>query len=157
MRIIKATAEHADMVGYIHSNAWKSAYQDIFPKEYLEADTIDKRKEEFKASLAYDNIAYYLVFEDDNAAGIVKILTENSVCEVAAVYFLEEYRNKGYGTETLTYIKNIYQDHRIVLWVLKENLKARQFYEKNRFAATGESRTIHRGDEYVQVKYEMWN
>ena len=69
-------------------------------------------------------------------------------------YFLEEYRNRGYGTETLSYLRNIYQGCRIVLWVLKDNLKARKFYEKNQFAETGETRTINRGNEYIQVKYE---
>lgn len=154
MQIIKATLEHADLIGYIHSNAWQSAYRDIFPKEYLAADTIAGRKAEFIDSLAYDNINYYLVSVDDNAVGIVKVKTEDKKCEVSALYFLEEYKNRGFGTETLSHIKNIYQGCRIVLWVLKDNLKARKFYEKNRFVETGETRTIDRGNEYIQVKYE---
>lgn len=155
MKIFKATPEYADLLGFIHSNAWRSTYRDIFPKEYLATDTVGKRKEEFMDSLAYDNIQYYLVFVDDDAVGIVKVLTEDNVCEVSAIYFLEEYRNKGYGTETLSCLKNIYHGYRIVLWVLQANMKARRFYEKNCFAATGETRIIYRGDEYVQVKYEM--
>lgn len=42
MKMIKAVSEHAELVGYTHSNAWKSTYHDIFPKEYLEMDSIDK-------------------------------------------------------------------------------------------------------------------
>lgn len=45
MKMIKAAAEHAELVGYVHSNAWKNTYQDIFPEEYLEMDTVEKRKE----------------------------------------------------------------------------------------------------------------
>lgn len=154
MQIIKATIEHAEIIGYIHSNAWQSTYRDIFPKEYLAADMIAGRKAEFMDSFTYDNIHYYLVSVDEGAVGIVKVKTEDNVCEISALYFLEEYRNRGCGTETLSYLKNIYQGYRIVLWVLKDNLKARKFYEKNRFAETGETRTIDRGNEYIQVKYE---
>lgn len=155
MKIIKAAAEHAELVGYVHSNAWKSTYQNLFPKQYLEMGTIERRKEEFLNSVTNDNIQYYLVLENDIAVGIIKILTGNNICEIASIYFLTEYRNKGYGTETLNYLKKIYPEHMIFLWVLKENVKARHFYDKSGFKETGETRMIHRGNEYVQIKYEM--
>ncbi|MBD5508687.1 MAG: GNAT family N-acetyltransferase [Lachnospiraceae bacterium] len=155
MKIISATIEHVDMVGYVHSTAWKSTYQNIFSKEYLGTDTIDKRKEEFMASLANDNIQYYLVSDNDNAIGIVKLMTEDNICEVSSIYFLKEHRNKGYGTETINYLKKKYHDNRIVLWVLENNVKARKFYKKNQFMETGETRVIYRGNEYMQVKYEL--
>ena len=44
MKIIRATKEHAELVGYVHSNAWKSTYQNLFPKQYLEIDTVEKRR-----------------------------------------------------------------------------------------------------------------
>lgn len=75
MKIIKAAAEHADLVGFIHSNAWRSTYQDIFPKEYLITNTVDKRK--------------------------------------------EEYRNSGYGTETLSQLKNIYLGYKFILFRMR--------------------------------------
>lgn len=88
MKIIKAASEHAELVGYVHSNTWKSTYRDLFPKQYMEMDTAEKRKEEFLNSVTNDNIQYYLVLEND-------------------------------------------------------------------FVETGETRIIHRGDEYIQMKYEM--
>lgn len=155
MKIIRATIEHVDMVGYVHSNAWKSTYQNIFSKEYLETDTINKRKEEFMDSLDNNNIQYYLVTENDNAIGIVKLVTKDNICEISSIYFLKKYRNKGYGTETINYLKKKYHNYRIVLWVLKNNLNARRFYKKNQFVETGETRVIYRGKEYEQIKYEM--
>lgn len=155
MKIIRATKEHAELAAYVHANAWKSTYQALFPKQYLEMDTVEKRKEEFLNSVTNDNIQYYLVFENEIAVGIVKILTGNGICEIASLYFLTEYRNKGYGTETLNYLKKIYHDCIIILWVLQENVGAREFYEKNHFVETGETRMIHRGDEYMQIKYKM--
>lgn len=155
MKIIRASIEHVNMVGFVHSTAWKSTYQNIFSKEYLGTDTIDKRKEEFLDSLANDNIQYYLVSENDNAIGIVKLMTEDNICEISSIYFLKGHRNKGYGTETINYLKKKYRDYKIVLWVLENNAKARQFYKKNRFRETGETRVIYRGNEYIQVKYEM--
>lgn len=58
MKIIRATKEHAELVGYVHSNAWKSTYQNLFPKQYLEMDTVERRKEEFLNSATNDNIQY---------------------------------------------------------------------------------------------------
>ncbi len=155
MKIIRASIEHADMVAYVHSTAWKSTYQNIFSKEYLRTDTIDKRKEEFLDSLAHDNIQYYLISENHNAIGIIKLMTEDNICEISSIYLLKEHRNKGCGTEAINYLKKQYRDYRIVLWVLEKNTKARRFYKKNLFEETEETRVIYRGNEYIQVKYEM--
>lgn len=155
MNIIRATIEHVDLVGYVHSTAWKSTYQNIFSKEYLSTDMIDKRKEEFMDSLANDNIQYYLVFENDIAIGIVKLIMEDNICEISSIYFLKEHRNKGYGTETIKYLMKKYYDKRIVLWVLENNVNARLFYKKNHFLETGDTKMIYRGNEYMQVKYEL--
>lgn len=155
MEIIRATIEHVDMVGYVHFNAWKNTYQNLFSKEFLKTDTIDKRKKEFLDSLTNENIQYYLVFEHDNAIGIIKLIIKDSLCEISAIYFLKEYRNKGYGSKTINYLKKKYSNYKIILWVLKNNMSARQFYKKNRFLETGETRVIYRGNEYIQIKYEL--
>lgn len=43
MEIIKADIRDADVVGYVHSTAWKQAYADVFAEEYLKEDTPEKR------------------------------------------------------------------------------------------------------------------
>ena len=155
MNIIEATYDDADLVGEIHSLAWKQAYKDIFPTEYIMADTTEKRKQEFLESFRKESCKYYLVYENGCCAGVVKAILDNSVCEISSIYFLNEYRNKGLGTETITQLKEIYKDYRIVLWTLEMNTVARKFYEKNGFVITANRRSIDRGKGFVQVQYEF--
>lgn len=88
-------------------------------------------------------------------AGVVKVILDNSICELSSIYFLQEFRNRGLGTETITQLKEIYKDYRIVLWTLEINTAARKFYEKNGFVHAVNVRSINRGKEFVQVQYEL--
>ena len=155
MNIMEATYDDADLVGEVHSLAWKQAYKNIFPIEYIMADTAEKRKQEFLEALYKENCKYYLVYENDSCAGMVKVILDNSMCEISSIYFLQEFRNKGLGTETIKRLIEIYMDYRMVLWTLEINTVARRFYEKNGFVETLNTRCINRGKEFVQVQYEL--
>lgn len=155
MKMIEATYEDADLVGEVHSLAWKQTYEDVFPEEYIITDTEEKRKQEFLEALCKKNFKYYLVYENDSCVGVVKVILNNSMCEISSIYFLREFRNKGLGTETITQLKEVYEDYRIVLWTLEINTMARGFYEKNGFVITANRRSINRGKEFVQVQYEF--
>lgn len=158
MKIIEADKAHADIIGYIHSTAWKQTYRNIFPSEYLNSDTADQRRQEFLKSYKSSSVHYYLVCEDKTAAGIVKIETKNVwECEVSAIYILESCRNNGCGTEIIRFVKSNFEDYEIIIWVLEENVKAKSFYEKNNFDLTDKSRRIWRGNYYRQVQYESWH
>ena len=76
------------------------------------------------------------------------------ITEIASFYMLEKYRNKGYGKQTIEYLKKELLPKRIRLWVLKDNAKAIKFYETNGFAFSGNTRLIDRGLSYVQLQYE---
>ena len=91
MNMIEATFSHADIVGKIHSLAWRQAYEEIFPAEYIAADTPENRKKEFLDALQTDNHKYYLVYEKDECVGVVKVVVENKISEIASIYFLKEF------------------------------------------------------------------
>lgn len=155
MNMIEATCDDAEIVGVVHSLAWKQAYEATFPTEYIVADTPVKRKQEFLESFCKESCKYYLVYENGCCAGMVKVILDNSMCEISSIYFLQEFRNKGLGTETIKRLKEIYMDYRMVLWTLEINTVARRFYEKNGFDLTANTRRINRGKEFVQVQYEL--
>lgn len=154
MKIVKANIAHAEIIGNIHSEAWKQTYENLFPLEYLNRDTADKRKQEFLSTFEEADVQYYLIFLNEKAIGVVKILILDNACEISSIYFLKSYWHKGYGTRTINDIKNLYPQQKIVLWTLEENVKAKNFYEKNDFYATGEKRIIYRGRNYMQIQYE---
>ena len=154
MNMIEATYNHADIVGKIHSLAWRQAYEDIFPAEYITADTPENRKKEFLDALQTKECKYYLVYEKDDCVGVVKVVIENKTSEIASIYFLKEFCGKGLGSNSITVIKETYKDYRIILWTLETNTAARKFYERNGFVLTGNTRIISRGADFTQVQYE---
>ena len=155
MRIEKAVIEQADIIGQVHSEAWKKTYAGIFPEDFLREDTVEKRKQEFIESFSNKDIFYYVIYEEVIPVGIVKIVVEEAdAYEIASFYMLEKYRNKGYGKQTIEYLKKELLPKRIRLWVLKDNAKAIKFYETNGFAFSGKTRLIDRVLSYVQLQYE---
>ncbi|MBP3475091.1 MAG: GNAT family N-acetyltransferase [Lachnospiraceae bacterium] len=155
MEIIKADIRDADVVGYVHSTAWKQAYADVFAEEYLKEDTPEKRTQEFLQACNDKDIYYYMIREQEKTVGIIKVVVSCDVCEISSFYLLEEYRNKGYGKQVIMLLKTIFNSMKIQLWVLKDNIKARRFYEKNGFKSTGRERYIDRGNYHTQIQYEL--
>lgn len=154
MVIKRAQKEDADIIGKVHSAAWKQTYQGVFSQEYLDSDLPSARREEFLNSLNDKNCVYLLLKEDDQAAGIVKLLVNINDIEIASIYILKEYRGRGFGRKILEYIFSEYKDRHFVLWVLETNLNARAFYEKCGFELTDKTRLIDRGGEFKQLMYE---
>lgn len=154
MQMMKATIEHADCIGQIHSLAWKQAYEEIFPEEYLQNDTAEKRRMEFLDSLIDPSIQYYLIQHEESTIGIVKLNENATTCEIQSIYLLKEYCNLGIGSDIIKYVVQTWRNHIIMLWTLEKNYKARRFYEKNHFVQTSETRIILRGQKYKQVQYE---
>lgn len=86
--------------------------------------------------------------------GIIKIsIKPANFCEIESIYFLNEHRGNGYGTQVIDFIKKIYRNHKIILWVLEKNDKAIRFYKKNGFIFNDRKRIINRGYDYYQVQF----
>ena len=153
MVILKATKEDAEIIGKVHSDAWKQTYQGIFSQEYLDLDSPSSRREEFLRSLDDKHCVYLRIEEDGQTAGIVKLVGNEDEIEISSIYILEKYRGRGFGRKVMEYIFSEYKDLRIVLWVLEVNLNARAFYEKCGFELTDKVRVIDRGGEFKQLMY----
>ena len=156
--IIEADKSLADIVGQIHAKAWKDTYEGIFPDEYINQDSTEKRKQEFLQALENNKCKYYTVIINKCNIGVIKVSTMSyNICEIESIYFLKEYRGMGYGTRTLDFIKKQYWSCKIVLWVLDSNNDAINFYKKNGFSFNGKKREINRGYDYYQKQYEYNN
>ncbi len=77
--------------------------------------------------------------------------------EIISIYLLPEYMGKGYGKLLLktgvSELKKLgYED--IFLWVLRENNRARRFYERFGFAETEDYLETHIGGKALQeIRY----
>jgi ribosomal protein S18 acetylase RimI-like enzyme len=154
MEIIEVDASYADIAGKVHSTAWQDAYKDIFLPEYISKNTSENRKQECIEFIANSKNKYYLIRELNSPIGIIKIsIKQMNLCEIESIYFLNENRGNGYGTQVIDFIKKVYSNYKIILWVLEKNYKAIRFYKKNGFIWSGRKRIIHRGNDYYQLQF----
>ncbi|RVU54531.1 GNAT family N-acetyltransferase [Anaerosphaera multitolerans] len=139
MKIRKAAIEDIKDISRIHALSWKFAYRGIIPQTYL-----DELKEDFW-------VTPFEIWLNNNILTVLVMIEESSIIgctaygksrdkslsdwgEIISIYLLPEYYNKGYGSKLLeSAVQDLKQSgfKNIYLWVLKENLRARYFYEKN--------------------------
>lgn len=128
-------------VSHIYEESWKCAYRDILPAEYLRnlpaGHWVPYLKNAGRESL--------VLVEDQQIIGTSSYCASRSTDfkdwgEIVSIYLLPEYTRKGYGQSLLRATMDELQHlgfHDIFLWVLEENLGARQFYEKMGFQPSG--------------------
>lgn len=101
-------------------------YEDLTINNYEKI----KKWEKFKLSNSLSE--YYSIFCDDEKVGYVHFFQNESSMEIDDFYVLNEFRNRGVGTETLRKLKSS-TDMPISLFVFKSNLGAIKFYEREGF------------------------
>lgn len=126
----------------IYESSWRYAYKDIIPQEYL--DSIPPGR--WAGSITRPGMRNLVITENGRIIGTACFCKSrwerfSDYGEIVSIYFLPEYMGRGYGKHLLTACidelkKSGY--HRILLWVLEKNRRARKFYEKNGFACTDE-------------------
>ena len=72
------------------------------------------------------------------------------------MYLIDKHWDKGYGREMMDYsiaeMKRRGQNE-VYLWVLEENARARQFYEKCGFAYDGTKKEISIDKPLIEMRY----
>lgn len=131
-------------IGKVYCESWKTAYQNLLPQTYLDSLTAEACTPD---KVSVNDI---VLAEQERVLGIchfseARNRDEKEWGEVVAIYLLPEIWGDGQGSELLRYslgklkrkgFKNI------CLWVLKDNIRARKFYEKNGFQISGNERKI---------------
>lgn len=161
VRYIKP-ADDRMMISKVYEESWKSAYKDIIPREYL--DSIPEGR--WASNL--DNQGRSTLVCIDNG----KIVGTSSFCrsrseglqgwgEIISIYLLPDYIGKGYGRilmdTVLSELKGQgYED--VFLWVLEENIRARNFYARYGFLQTNDiTDTVIGGKALREIRYAYKN
>ena len=96
----------------------------------------------FMASYAGELESLY-VYDDGTVKGFIKV--EGN--ELKKLFVEPVLQDKGIGTELLRYA--VSKLGATNLWVLEKNMRARQFYRRNGFLATGERKPVDDTDEWL--------
>ncbi|MFF7865612.1 GNAT family N-acetyltransferase [Streptomyces qaidamensis] len=138
-----------DRVAEIRVGGWRSAYRGLIPQSYLDGLSVEEDAERRRTYLSQgDGSVVNLVAED--AGGELlgwachgpyregEVRTEDA--ELYAIYVHPRHVGQGAGRALLTesVARCSAAGHgRLLLWVLKENGRARRFYERAGFRADG--------------------
>lgn len=129
---------------FVAWHSWRVAYKGIVNQDYLDGMKLEKVEEiAFKFR---DGV--YVAKDGEKVVGFVSYGEyrgedlENAG-EIYAIYLLEDYYGKGVGARLVETALESLKDFQIVaLWVFKDNLRARRFYEKCGFIADGKENTF---------------
>lgn len=141
VKIIEATTEDSEVISKIHAISWKSAYKGIVPQDYLDELKNDFWVNAFHNWISNNLFTALLIYDDEVPVGCIaygKARDEefSGWGEIVSIYVLPDYWGKGYGhrllvTALLDMKKRGYKN--CYLWVLRDNSKAKKFYEKHGF------------------------
>ena len=164
LAIREATLEDAQGYAVCLISSWRSAYKGIVPDEYLDSLSVDQRTELMKQNInAPNGLRYCCATCGDIIIGVLLVgqcrdEDKPNAGEIYAIYLLAAYWGKGFGKELMRYaietLKRISYCEAIV-WVLEENVRARQFYEKHGFALDGAKQEIVLVKPLTAVRYVM--
>ena len=161
INIRKVDAGDANTLAYIQTESWKSAFNRILSKEDLDKYNDVNIAIELYNMLLSENIgngfiltidekphciAYWDKTRDDEMEGYSEIICIHSLCDNWG---------KGYGTVMMNYILRDIKNagfSKVMLWVFKENNRARKFYENQGFVLTEKSKKFSNAIEVMYCK-----
>ncbi len=140
--IRKCTDDDADGRGMVHYQSWKETYSGLMPTEYLNKLRLDNLIEIAREHT--DNTLVAVVGKKvvgfscylQNSREFVSVKPSS---EIVALYVRKEYQGCGIGKALINAVKYEQSEKNIVLFVLKGNTQAIEFYEHIGFSFTGKS------------------
>jgi len=164
--IRKVLPEEAYEYAVCHTNCWHAAYKGIIPNEYLAnmlsdmEQIVERTRKRINES---SNDEFCLITLDEKIIGKLgyshcRDEDKPDAGEIHAIYLLPEYWDKGYGRQTMEYTLGKLKDtgyREVIIWVLKENIRARLFYEKFGFKFDGTAKEINIGKPLLEVRYSL--
>ncbi len=149
MRIRNASIEDAREIAEVHIASWRAIYRGHMPTSVLDALDIEQRTAQWREWLALPD-ADCMVVESPPIIGFCNVAPcrdadiEPNTGEITAIYLHPDHWRRGIGRELLAAAvgRACEQGHyALSLWVLRENQRARSFYEALGFSSDGRERT----------------
>jgi len=162
-----ASPADADGIALVHVRSWQAAYRGLMPQEHLDQLDVARRAQGWTRSLTNADPSRYatlVAIADEQVAGFASIgptrdpdADPASTGEVRAIYLLPQAWGQGLGRDlmsaTLARLAVLgYQA--ATLWVLKENARARRFYQAAGFTTDGAEQTEDiAGAPVTEIRY----
>ncbi len=162
IQIRKIKKEDLPSVVDIHIRGWRNAYQNIIDQAYL--DSLNPEEILKKREKDYQENGFIVAVKREEIVGFCRFRTEqpeheitlDEDCELLAIYVKPEEKYRGIGTKMFQFVVEEMKKQKrkkMILWCLKENQKARKFYEKMG-GTLGKEKMLKKGDKtYPEVSF----
>lgn len=147
-------------VARIYEESWRYAYKGIVPQDYLDG----LRSEQWVPNLGREGLFHLLAEENGVFVGTVSFCGSRleeyaDFGEIVSLYLLPQFIGRGYGRRLLAAALGELGEmgfRDVFLWVLEENRRARDFYERYGFSQSGESLTHSvGGKDLTEIMYRI--
>jgi ribosomal protein S18 acetylase RimI-like enzyme len=160
-----ATIDDAEALALVHVHGWQWGYRGLLPPTYLDDLSVERRAEQWRSWLLDPGRTRTRVApgDADALAGFVAAGpsrdpgADTGTGEIYALYVEEAAAGAGVGRALLERAVDGLRDAgfaRATLWVLRDNARARRFYEKAGWTPDGAAHAEPREDFVMdEVRY----
>lgn len=137
----RAKVGEADAIAVVHVNAWRETYSGLMPARYLDSLSVAARAETWRVGLGQPRRAHPVFVGLDAAGNLLgfglygppRAVPPGYAGEFYAINVLRQGQGLGLGRALMAAMAGAMLDSGVrsaALWVLRDNLGARQFYER---------------------------
>lgn len=167
MEVRLAKETDAKAIAGVHVSSWQVAYRGILPDRFLSALSVDRRVEMWNGLLNSPDVDIFVALDAlGTVMGFASIQTSRDddapggTGEITTIYVAPEAWGRGYGRSLMKAILGKARErgfHRLTLWVLDANQRARRFYEVAGFTPDGQTKTENGPEGVVlqEVRYRL--
>lgn len=161
-----ATVDDAEAVAGVHVRSWRSAYRGLIPDAYLDALSVEGRREAWSRILAETDLprtGTFVLSDGLDVIGFAHVAPTrdddlpDSTGEVTGIYVAPSAWGRGGGRQLMEAARANLKAAGFAtaaLWVLEANHRARAFYERHGWVPDGARKIDDRGDfVLVEVRY----
>lgn len=164
----EAKSSDAAALGKLHVASWRESYAEILPAHLLDGLSTDARSAMWSAILSdpatFGGMAIFVAESEGEIVGFgacgcqrdEALKKEGFDGEVGAIYVLRSHQRASVGSSLMRLMTRKLLDEgrrAAALWVLRENVAARTFYERLGGAVVGERIDEESGTMLVEVAY----
>lgn len=159
--IRKVGIEDVDALAFIQTESWKSAFKNILSEADLDRYTNINNAKNLYKRLLNENIGNGFILSIDEKPHCIAYWDKsresemNDYSEIICIHSLSDNWGKGYGSKMMNYILNDIKNAgftKVMLWVFKDNYRARKFYENHGFILTQKSKDFINTTEVMYYK-----
>ena len=151
MRIIPVTEENAPLAGAVHAVSWQASHRHFCPEEFVLRFDARRQTEYLLEGMRRGKQVWLLI--DPEPAGLISLTETGEGSLIEDLYVLPRLEGRGYGGALL---KAAIAQARgpVYLWILNNNVKALDYYQKRGFALSGREKPLSGSLSELEMRRE---